>query len=646
MVATILIHGQGLLAGYVLDLLSEQYEVRQQTSLEEVPINTDLALVLHDTCYPSDYHKAEKTFKLSGIPWLRGFISFGEGIIGPFVQPNKPGCSTCADIRRIIAGPESQEMWELLVKIGAEGGTERDVWASRTGLSQMGLLIYKEVNRVFKGELPYLKDRIYITNLKTLKISSHFILPDPLCPVCSSLPNDSPSLAQIKLKSSLKITIDLYRSRSMHELKTALIQDYFDYRTGVMNGKLMDFTLPFADVIINMPMIGADEGVAGRSDSYETSELIAILEGLERNSGLEPRGKKRVVRESYRNIKNQALDPELVGLHEKEQYLKPDFPFKPFHPDIPMNWVWGYSFLKERSILVPELLAYYSLGCGEGFVYETSNGCALGGSLEEAIFHAIMEVVERDSFLLTWYAKLPLSQLDIHSANDKELLLMIDRIREVARYDLFFYNSTMEHGIPSIWAVAKNRNTKGVNLICAAGANPEPIKAIKSAIYELAGMMHRHDEKLEVNRKKYERMLLDSFAVRTMEDHGMLYGLAEAEERLHFLLQSDRPLRTFEEEFKQQHINTDLKDDLEDILQRFRQLNLEVIVVDQSTPVTKRNGLYCVKVLIPGMLPMTFGHHLTRVKGLNRVLSVPMKLGFTKQPHVYEQLNPYPHPFP
>ena len=69
-----------------------------------------------------------------------------------------------------------------------------------------------------------------------------------------------------------------------------------------------------------------------------------------------------------------------------------------------MNWVWGYSFLQERPILVPELLAYYSLGYGEGFVYETSNGCALGGSLEEAIFHAILEVVERDSFLLTWYA--------------------------------------------------------------------------------------------------------------------------------------------------------------------------------------------------------------------------------------------------
>ena len=80
----------------------------------------------------------------------------------------------------------------------------------------------------------------------------------------------------------------------------------------------------------------------------------------------------------------------------------------------------------------------------------------------------------------------------------------------------------------------------------------------------------------------------------------------------------------------------DLKDDLQDILQKFRRLNLDVIVVDQSTPITKRNGLFCVKVIIPGMLPMTFGHHLTRVKGLERVLTVPMQLGFAEKPLTYE----------
>ena len=60
--------------------------------------------------------------------------------------------------------------------------------------------------------------------------------------------------------------------------------------------------------------------------------------------------------------KTRALNPLEVGVHSKEQYALPDFPFKPFDPDRSINWVWGYSFLKERPILIPELLAYYSLG--------------------------------------------------------------------------------------------------------------------------------------------------------------------------------------------------------------------------------------------------------------------------------------------
>lgn len=646
MAAHILLDGQGLLADFVYDQLSGNYLVKRQSILEEVPEETELALVLRDAWDPLVHQKAEERFRATGIPWLRGFVSFGEGIIGPFVRPDTPGCSCCADIRRIIAGSNRQEMWEFQMRMASGEGVLRDAWASRTGLLQMATLICKEVQRVLQGEPSNLEERVFITNLRTLTNSSHFFLPDPLCPMCSSLPDDTSELAQIRLESSPKMNGGGYRCRSMDELKTVLVKDYLDYRTGIMNGKMQDFTLPFADVLVNMPLFEADEGVAGRSNSYEMSELTAILEGLERYCGIEPRGKRRVVRDSYHNLENQALNPATVGLHEKDQYEKPHFPFKQFNPDESMNWVWGYSFLQERSILIPELLAYYSLGYGEGFIYETSNGCALGGSLEEAIFHAIMEVVERDSFLLTWYARLPLPRLDLSSANDKELQLMVDRIREVAGYDLHFYNSTMEHEIPSVWAVAKNRRSKGVNLICAAGANPNPVRAVKSTIYELAGMMFRHDEKLEENRKKYEGMLQDPFVVRTMEDHGMLYGLREAEERLNFLLDDRRPLRSFAEEFKQPLANTDLKDDLQDILNRFRRLNLEVIVVDQTAPITKRNGLFCVKVLIPGMLPMTFGHHLTRVKGLKRVLNVPMQLGFRKMPLSFEQLNPYPHPFP
>ncbi|MEH7250188.1 TOMM precursor leader peptide-binding protein [Neobacillus niacini] len=648
MSTVMLVVGEGLLADYVSEELSSQYSLFRQTDFGAiVPDRIEIALVLHDAWNPSVHQKAEEVFRQTNTPWLRGFVTFGEGVVGPFVQPGTQGCAQCADLRRTITASDRTELWEIQKRLELSGGMQQETWATRSGILQMANVIGAEVQRITKGDDPYSEKKVCFINLKTLKTSWHRFLPDPLCQVCGQLPNDTSDMARILLQQSLKVTNDNYRSRSLDDLKNVLVKDYLDPRTGLMNDKMVNLVHTFADVGVNLPLFEGDEGTAGRTNSFAVSELTAILEGLERHCGLKPRGKRTVVHDSYNHLKNQALNPIEVGVHAKEQYERTGFPFTEFDPDRPIDWVWGYSFLQERPILIPELLAYYSLGGrSQGFVYETSNGCALGGSLEEAILYGIMEVVERDSFLMTWYAQMPLPRLDPISTEDQELLLMIERMRAVAGYDLYLYNSTMEHGIPSIMAIAKNRKEKGMNLICAAGSHLDPVRAVKTAVHELAGMMLSLDEKLEKNKVEYERMLDDSSLVQQMDDHGMLYGLPQAEERLQFLLDDTRPLRSFEEEFKWKSTHLDLTDDLQDILQELRRLNLDVIVVDQTTPETIRNGLYCVKVLIPGMLPMTFGHHLTRVTGLERVLTVPMELGYSQEPLTAEQLNPHPHPFP
>lgn len=639
--------GEGRLADLAYRELLDSCEIVRIPSLEAgVPEAAVFALVLHDAWHPSFHRRAEDVMQQAGIPWLRGFLAFGEGIVGPLVRPGTAGCSQCADTRSLMAGRDRKEMWRLRQLLAETGGPQSDVWASRTGLSHMACLLAEESKNVLQGIRSRTEERVYVFDMKTLRCTSHSCLPDSQCAVCGRLPDDSQDAARVVLRSSPKIGGNSYRSRSLAEFKTVLTERYLDYRIGFLNGKMLDLVSPFADVSVNLPLFGYDEATAGRTHSYADSELAAIMEGLERYCGIAPRGKRTVIRDSYRNLADQALDPVRVGLYAKEQYERPGFPFTPFDPDQPLDWVWGYSFLQERPILVPQLLAYYSSSCAGGFVYETSNGCALGGSLEEAIFYGIMEVAERDSFLLAWYAQLPLPRLDPGSAGDRELDLMISRVQAVAGFDLSFYNATMENGIPCVWTIAKNRKSKGVNLICIAGAHPDPVKAAKGAIHELSGMTLTLDDKFEANRAEYKRMYRDPTLVRVMEDHSLLYSLPQAEERLRFLLEENRPLRTFGEEFKPAPGHADLKDDLNDILLRFRKLDLEVIVVDQTAPELRRDGLHCVKVLIPGMMPMTFGHHLVRVEGLKRVLTVPAELGYFKQPLLREQLNPHPHPFP
>jgi ribosomal protein S12 methylthiotransferase accessory factor len=69
-------------------------------------------------------------------------------------------------------------------------------------------------------------------------------------------------------------------------------------------------------------------------------------------------------------------------------------------------------------------------------------------------------------------------------------------------------------------------------------------------------------------------------------------------------------------------------------------------VVDQTTPEHRASGLSCVKVVIPGALPMTFGHDFRRVDGIARLQQVPHLLGYRDAPLEPSGVNPDPHPFP
>ncbi|MCD7034205.1 TOMM precursor leader peptide-binding protein [Metabacillus sp. GX 13764] len=615
------IKGNGRYAEFAKEHLSREFTIVQ----EEKP---DALLFLQDSWDAADYGEAAREI---GVPFITSHFSYGEGVVV------KEGCAQCAETRKLMAGRDREQMHFLAERTG----NSPEAWAGRNGMLQMVHLLQHVLNQPEAGTL-------HLMNLKTFSHSKHRFLQDPFCPVCGDVPEDTKEAAVIQLKANPKISTGSYRTRTLHELKEVLPRDYLDFRAGLFNGKMADLSTPYADVSVNLPLFGGDEGTAGRTSSYEVSELTAILEGLERYCGVAPRGKKTAVHSSYREIKDIALDPRSVGIHHPEEYEKPGFPFRPFDPERKMNWVWGYSFQKKEPVLVPELLAYYSLGCGHqgGFVYETSNGCAVGGSLEEAIFHGILEAAERDSFLLTWYAQLPLPRIDPRSSGDDELNQMLDRLQAVSGYELYLYQSTMEHGIPSIWTLMKNTKGEGLNLTCAAGAHLDPVKAVKSAVFELAGMLGMQEERLLSNKEKCLEMLKDSSLVRKMDDHGMLYGLKEAEERFSFLMDETKPMLTFAEAFPEIPVRRDLREDLEDVISRLHEQNLDVIVVDQTAPELAKNGLYCVKVLVPGLLPMTFGHHLRRIEGLERVLKVPALLGYRKEPLLPEELNPYPHPFP
>jgi len=703
--APILIIGNGLLAELTSRAIRVYVPVEIYQTLHEIPFTRPykLAVVVSDTWDEPLFTSADQFMRNHSLAWLPGYCTGNEGIAGPYIHPALPGCLHCAMLRSQVATVAAEdELEELMQQLLSDSSAPQSTaplthsaWSNtlqgRIAKRHLASLLAAAVNHIHQFEDAASTRQLLSMDQQTLATSQHRFLPNPLCPHCSRLPEDTEELAEAALATFSHDEAPGFRKRSLTELHSLLTIQYFDLRYGLLNDIEHHPTSLFADVTANLPaFLANNEVTGGRSFTYPDSQSAAILEGLERYCATMPRGKRTTVFASYTSLMNYALHPLTVGVYSDEQYALPDFPYKPYHPDQPMHWVWGYSLTQQRTLLIPEQVVYYDARQAPHhdmslddydesldetseanllytqYVQESSNGCAVGSSLEEAVYYGLLEVIERDAFLITWYARLPVPQLQPNENDDQELLLMIDRMQTLTGFQIRLLNMTMEHGIPSILAIGINTPGGFPAFACAAGAHLDPYRAARSALHELAGAITMLCEQQETEREGLSDMLTDSSLVTQILDHVMLYSLPESIDRLHFLLDDQREIISFADAFPQACSNTfplterypfntefstaesnsSRSSSWEALLSAFRSLNLDILVVDQTSPEAASSGLSIVKVLVPGMMPMTFGHTMNRVTNLSRVLNVPMQLGYLCRPLRLDELNPHPHPFP
>jgi ribosomal protein S12 methylthiotransferase accessory factor len=395
--------------------------------------------------------------------------------------------------------------------------------------------------------------------------------------------------------------------RSVNELTTVdkLREAVVDFRHGPVTALHRSGHLPLATVTAQLTGHAAGHG---RTATFEDAERIALFEAVERYNGMRPRKNHPAIEASFAELgPERALDPARLGLCDDDQR---------YTPDLRMRWVEAWSYHRNTTILVPEQVAYWDAPTPpeQRFLHETSNGCGLGNSLTEAVLHGLFEVAERDAFLMAWYAGTPLTRIRL--PQDALLQHCTDRLEELG-YELLFLDATNDLGIPAVLTLARTGNPSLPQAFFAAGAGPDPVAAMRSAAAEVVV-----DVEAFTGGEHLRELLDDPDEVRSMNDHVAVNTLPEAAERFAFLVRDDEP-KTLED--KRNH--TDLRQLLTAYADR-----LEVIAVDQSDPHTANElGLYSAKVIVPGTLPMTFGHRLRRTQGIPRLRQV---------------LNPHPHPFP
>jgi len=572
-------------------------------------------------------------------------IELGRIVVGPLETPGVPGCRECVRIRSARVQPNARKAEAVrtrhpVARVAAE-------WVTSLAANLVAALVAGEATALATGFATRTAAAVLVLDLATLNVSRHRFLPEPLCPACGTLPLDNPSDASFTFWPRPKLAPETPRARAVDAELDTIVETYVDGLIGMIRplkvGVQGGLTVASAMLPIRAGT-GLEPGV-GRTRSYRASRLTAVLEALERYGGVSPGGRHTVVRSAYADIIGHAVHPDSFGTHADENYDRPGFAFRRFSEDTVCRWVWGYSFAKAQPLLVPEnQVYYYAQHMPEGeqpFVFEISNGCALGSCLEEAILHGLLEVVERDAFLLTWYARLPVPVLDPARATDLAVPMQVAAITAETGHRVLCFDTTMEHGVPSVWVMAVDHDRRAGRPATAhaAGAALTLEKATMNALSELGPLLADIIRRYPAEVDRAEAMVRDPEQVATMHDHSILYAATGAADRLKFLTgHADAPGAGFG---GNRFTGTDLTADLQAMTDAVTAAGMDVVVVDQTTPEHVAGGFRCVKVLVPGALPMTFGHQYRRLDNLPRLASAGGLLG-----HQPPQPVTDPHPFP
>lgn len=218
---------------------------------------------------------------------------------------------------------------------------------------------------------------------------------------------------------------------------------------------------------------GRDDAGAMASALMEAAEF-AIAERSEAPSRLVTADALRLAGERY---------------FDAARLLPPD---RPLRTDAPIRWLKGSSWPHNDTVWIPrDALTIGEEATDLPEVGRSTNGLASGNTTEEALFHAICELVERDATslwsLLPDAARLA-TEFAVEAVDDAVIRAFAEQIRN-ADLELRLFDQTTDLGVPCVMAVISERASDTARLFDIAagyGCHPTGSRAIGRAITEAA----------------------------------------------------------------------------------------------------------------------------------------------------------------
>ncbi len=416
-------------------------------------------------------------------------------------------------------------------------------------------------------------------------------------------------------------------------------------------GPLGPIMLQIRETPFSVPVIGAFRDPTlprsklinwvGLQNTYKAGILTGVLEGLERQAGLSPRG-RQTIRASYDDLREHAIHPLAIGLYEDEIYARTPS-LRAFDAGAPIDWIRGWSVTRDAAAYVPLEFAYYG---HPGMIQGNSSGCAAGCSQEEAALFALLELIERDSFVYHWLRRLAPPRIRTDSIRDRETRIIIARL-EAADAKVFLLDGRLDLRIPVVFAVVLRPSAEFGRFSLASGAGLSVNDALRKAVTEVAPSIHGLEERVrKASESHLSKALDDHTLVRELDDHALFFGLPGADRLADFLLEGPEvDVAAIEEEWAQQMPKTAFIDDeLRFVVAHLQAAGLpETVLVDQTSPEQAELGFHTMRAIVPGLLPLDFGHDRCRAATMERLFK---PLGGAAPGFTPEMINRVPHPYP
>ncbi|MFL5083251.1 MAG: TOMM precursor leader peptide-binding protein [Xanthobacteraceae bacterium] len=567
-------------------------------------------------------------------PWLLVQPSGIFPLVGPLLRPGESACWTCLADRM----KRNRE-----IRAHLDRGQARCVAVSplarrtmgQSGVQLAAVEIAKAIAADFRTEL---RHHINSHDLLGSTIVKHYVAARPQCPSCGRKKLRDPRRAPVPLElgagGKLVMTSGGYRTVSPGAT-VARFRKHVSPLTGVVSRlERIEADLPLNTnyyaahnfsapaKTVNELRAGLSGGSFGKGSTAEQGEASALMEAIERYSGIFQGDEIRAARRFTDFPPGDAILPNDVLLFSDAQYRRgqaptPDFDAQmpaPFDRSSKIEWSPVWSLRDKRFKYLPTSLLYF-FHTGPGQIDADSNGCAAGNTLEEAVVQGFLELVERDAYAIWWYNRLQRPEVDLGRFDDSYVRDLQSQLAESGRR-LWVLDVTSDLGIPTFVAILHWMHDSQENIEFGSGAHFDARIALLRALTELnqflsIGLM---------GGGTGEKSSLDGITPLRLRDHP-------------FLTPSDSP--AVQPDFGSKFGRLDAHEQVSACVRLAKREGLDFLVLDQTRADIE---VPVVRVIVPGM------RHFYRRFAPGRLYDVPVKLGLRDRPLSEDELNPiHPH---